>query len=130
MPKDRLIEKFNDFQRALGRLRESLQMEATQDIVVDGVIQRFEFTFELSWKVMQAYLAREGIEVNSPRSTIKGAFAVGLIPDGDGWIDMMLDRNKTSHIYDQETARDIYRRIKEVHYPRLQQLEEKLAGLL
>ncbi|ATY83862.1 nucleotidyltransferase [Kyrpidia spormannii] len=130
MSTNRVSEKYRDYQKALRRLGESLTIDPDQDIVVDGVIQRFEFTFELSWKLMQAYLAREGFEVNSPWSAIREAFSVGLLDDGDGWIDMMLDQNRASHTYDEQTARDIYQRIKESHYPKLCDLETKIAGFL
>jgi nucleotidyltransferase substrate binding protein (TIGR01987 family) len=100
----------------------------TTDLVVDGTIQRFEFAFELSWKLMQAMLRVQGIESASPRSSIKEAFKVGWLPDGDGWIDMLEDRNKTSHLYDESAAQKIYFKIRQMHVDRLQAWQEQ-AGI-
>jgi len=113
MNKERLYEKLNDYKRATSRLKEATEIQLETDIIYDGVIQRFEFTFELSWKLMKMFLEYTGItEIKSPRSTIKEAFTYGLIEDGEKWIDMMVDRNKTSHLYDEEEAKLIYEKIK------------------
>lgn len=68
--KNRLYEKFTDFKKAYNRLTEGLNLEPQNSIIIDGVIQRFEFTFELSWKLLKAYLEYQGYAgANSPRST-------------------------------------------------------------
>ncbi|WP_406542233.1 nucleotidyltransferase substrate binding protein [Clostridium ljungdahlii] len=110
----RLDERIYDFINALSRLREALEKDITDDIIVDGIIQRFEFTFEQSWKVMKLYLEDQGIldEALAPRSTIRVAFKHKIISNGDLWIEMMLDRNRTSHMYDETTAKNIVERIK------------------
>ncbi|MFV9511777.1 nucleotidyltransferase substrate binding protein [Tepidibacillus sp. LV47] len=134
MTKERLLERFQDFKNALERLKESLQIEAyqdiIQDIIIDGVIQRFEFTFELSWKLMKLFLEYEGIEANSPRSAIRKAYEINMIEDGEAWIDMMIDRNKTSHVYDEEMAKQIYDRIKEVHIINLEKLLNRFEKVI
>lgn len=113
MNKERLFEKLNDYKRACARLNEATKIQIENDIVYDGVIQRFEFTFELSWKLMKMFLEYTGItEMKSPRTTIREAFTYGLIEDGEQWIDMMVDRNKTSHLYDEEEAKLIYEKVK------------------
>lgn len=112
MSKERLYEKLKDFEKASSRLNEAVNLDAENDIIVDGVIQRFEFTFELSWKLMKIFLEYIGIsDIRSPRGAIREAFSYGLIKDGESWIDMLIDRNKTSHIYDEEEARLIYEKI-------------------
>ncbi|MCY6355322.1 nucleotidyltransferase substrate binding protein [Clostridium sp. ZS2-4] len=131
MLRDRLDERFNDFRKAFKRLKESTEIQLENDIIIDGVIQRFEFTFEQSWKLMKLYLEYEGIEeAKSPRSTIKEAFKYELIEDGDAWINMMIDRNKTSHVYDEETALQIYNSIKSNHVKLLEKLLNKMEELL
>ncbi len=122
---NRLTEKYKDYHNAYNRLMEGLKIETKSAIVIDGVIQRFEFTFELSWKLMKAYLEYQGFkDVNSPRSTIRAAFQNEIIENGDDWIDMMIDRNKTSHIYDEEQAREIYEKIKNKHHFNFKKLNE------
>lgn len=126
---DRFLERFKDYKNALERLEEGLSIEANNSIIIDGVIQRFEFTFELSWKVLKDYLDYKGIEVKTPRDSIKKAFETDIISDGDEWIDMMIDRNRTSHIYDEEESRAIYNKIKNRHICLLRKLREKLENI-
>lgn len=130
--KGRIIERYEDYRKALKSLEEGLQIEPYDDIIVDGVIHRFEFTFELAWKLMKDYLEYEGIEAKSPRSAIKEAYRIGMVSDGDGWIDMMIDRNKTSHIYDENEAKAIYKKIKVNHIHLLKellnQIHQRLEG--
>jgi nucleotidyltransferase substrate binding protein (TIGR01987 family) len=127
MNKERLYEKLNDYKRATSRLKEATEIQIVADIVYDGVIQRFEFTFELSWKLMKMFLEYVGItEVRSPRTTIREAFSYGLIEDGEQWIDMMVDRNKTSHLYDEEEAKIIYAKVKSDYSHLLSNLYEKM----
>jgi nucleotidyltransferase substrate binding protein (TIGR01987 family) len=134
MSKDRLYEKLEDFKRAATRLEEATKIPVTDDIVYDGVIQRFEFTFELSWKTMKMFLEYTGIsEIRSPRATIREAFSYGLIENGDDWIDMMIDRNKTSHLYDEEEAKFIYQKVKNTYTKLLHdliiQVEKELTDM-
>lgn len=79
---------------------------------------------------MSHYLEYEEIEVNSPRSTIKAAFEYGIIEDGEHWISMMIDRNKTSHIYDEAEALQIYNKIKNSHIRYFESLKCKFKELL
>ena len=75
------------------------------------MIQRFEFCTELAWKTLREYLLDQGYtEINSPRATLKQAFAEGIITD-EAWLTMLADRNMTSHVYDDATAAEIFDRI-------------------
>lgn len=111
----KLDERKLDFSKALSRLEDALLKDISDDLVVDGIIQRFEFTFEQAWKVMKLHLEDQGIldEALAPRSTIRCAYKHRLIENGDLWIEMMLDRNRTSHMYDEATAIEIVKLIKE-----------------
>lgn len=127
MKAEKLYEKLDDYKRASSRLDEATKLDAFNDIIMDGVIQRFEFTFELSWKLMKIYLEYMGIdELNNPRAVIREAFANGLIDDGEQWIDMMVDRNKPSHLYDEEEVRFIYEKIKIRHNPILLRFTDEI----
>ena len=105
----RYEERKQELLNATERLKEALQ-EKESDIVIDGTLHRFEFTFELAWKTMKDYLEYSGIidGIGSPREIIKTAFANGIIEDGENWIKMMLARNSLSHLYDEEKSREIY----------------------
>lgn len=79
-----------------------------KDGLRDSIIQRFEFTAELSWKLMKKYLDENlVIELYSPRSIIKESFKQDLIENGEIWLDILEDRNLTSHTYDENTANRI-----------------------
>jgi len=131
MSHERMKEIYADFQRALGRLREALNEDIRgNSIAIDGTIQRFEFTFELAWKLAAAILKYQGIEADTPRSVIKEAFKAKLLKDGEAWIDMLEDRNKTSHIYDEKAAMVIYEKIKSNHYRVLEELSRVVVEFI
>jgi len=128
MSPKRIKEIYADFKKAFARLSEALDEDIDKgSIIIDGAIQRFEFTFELAWKLARAMLSYNGIEADSPRLVIKEAFRMKIFADGQGWIDMLEDRNKTSHIYDERTAREIYKKIKKNHVPLLKVFLTKAA---
>lgn len=112
---DRFEKKYENYSNAVVRLREGLtEYETTPSkIIRDGVIQRFEFTCELAWKTAREYLLEQGyVDLNSPKSVMKQAFAAGLVSDSDGWVSLLTDRNLTSHIYDETTADQIFEKVK------------------
>lgn len=100
------------FNTALQRLKDAVG-RASDDLDRDGVIQRFEFTFELFWKAIRYVLEHEGFECIGPRSCIKEGARRGLVADGEILLDMLEDRNRTSHIYDEATAAEIFEKIRE-----------------
>ena len=116
---------------ATNRLKVALEKEA-DDITIDGVLHRYEFTFELAWKTMKDFLEYNGISENigSPREILRRAFESHLIEDGEEWIDMMLARNSLSHLYDEETSRKIYKEIKEKYIKLLEKLNNKFETLI
>ena len=124
----RFEERLEDLTNATNRLNEALQEEDT-DLAVDGVLHRFEFTFELAWKTMKDYLEYQGLidKTGSPRGVIQEAFSNGIIENGQIWIDMMLARNTLSHLYDEETSREIYDEIKNLYISEINKLVDKLS---
>ncbi len=123
----RFEERKDDLKKATNKLNEALRGDAS-DLEIDGILHRFEFTFELAWKTMKDCLEEQGIvgKIGSPREIIKEAFSVGLIDNGEVWIDMMLSRNELSHLYDEETSRKIYDNIKEIYILEINKLIQKL----
>ena len=89
-------------ERALDRLEEAAALGPNEPLAIDGTVQRFEFVFELFWKTFKRALQDEGVEALTPRSAIEAAFAAGWLADEGAWLDMLRDRNQTSHTYDQE----------------------------
>lgn len=113
MTKKKLQSAFTDFQKGLLRLKEVLKMPDSQ-INQDASIQRFEFTFELAWKLMKAVaeFLGKGELAHNPRNAIRYAAQEGVISNPQTWFDFLEERNTTSHLYSQEAAKKIYRQIK------------------
>jgi nucleotidyltransferase substrate binding protein (TIGR01987 family) len=105
---DRIPAALARLGRAVERLEEALRVPADQPLAIDGTIQRFEFAFELFWKATRLVLARDGVDVATPRETLRAAFKAGWIGDEAAWLAMLEDRNTSSHVYDETTARRIY----------------------
>ncbi|MCX5751440.1 MAG: nucleotidyltransferase substrate binding protein [Candidatus Saganbacteria bacterium] len=106
-------EKLENYCKALKKLGEALKLTPTE-INRDATIQRFEFTYELAWTTMKTFLFKLGIECLNPRDCIKAAFKQRYIKENSEeiWLDMIKDRNLSSHVYDEETSKKIYGRIK------------------
>ena len=126
----RFEERKEDLKKATNKLNEALKEEAT-NLEIDGILHRFEFTFELAWKTMKDCLEDQGIvsRIKTPREIIKEAFAAGLIENGEIWMDMMISRNELSHLYDEETSREIYDDIKEKYILEINKLVQKLDNI-
>ena len=127
----RYEERKQELLNATERLKEALQ-EKESDIIIDGTLHRFEFTFELAWKTIKEYLEYSGIieGIGSPREIIKTAFANGIIEEGESWINMMLARNSLSHLYDEEKSREIYLEIREIYLELFEKLNKKFQDIL
>lgn len=125
-----LSNKVENLRKAVERLSEGiLELQANQSSIVrDGVIQRFEFTTELAWKATREYLMDQGfVDINSPKSVMKEAFSFGLITDDKIWIQILNDRNLTSHIYKEEIADEICERIIKTYFREFKALSKRLA---
>lgn len=88
---------------------------------VDACIQRFEFTVELFWKYLKRLLESKGTIVTYPKEILKEAYQGTLIDDESLWLQMLYDRNQTSHTYNEELANKIYKNIVDKYYPLMSQ---------
>lgn len=145
-------QRFSNFSRAMDKLQQSIEFIHTEyldendenmdedevdsvldEMVKEGLIQRFEYTHELAWKVMKDYEEYQGAtNISGSRDAIREALQMNLIDSGEVWIDMMLSRNKSSHTYNEETANEIYFKILKEYFPLLKKfritMEEKRSG--
>ncbi len=112
----RWIQRFSNFERAFFLLQDSLKTEPLSILERAGLIQFFEMTFELSWKLLKDYEEIEGFIVKTPREAIKQAFQSGLISNGHDWIDALQDRNLTAHTYNEETAIAVEAKIRDKYF--------------
>ena len=129
-------QRFSNYRKALGKLRETVNYIHTEvenketasvldDIVKQGLIQSFEYTHELAWKVMKVYLTHQGNpNVSGSRDATRETFQLGLISDGEAWMDMIKSRNLTSHTYDEDTAKHIYQQVLKAYFPAFEAFEQ------
>jgi nucleotidyltransferase substrate binding protein (TIGR01987 family) len=120
--KIRWKQRFTNLENAFLFLQDGLKKEALDPYQEAGIIQCFEFTFELSWKTLKDFLESMGTIVNFPRDAIKESFTAQLIKDGHLWVEMLEKRNVLSHTYSREQAAAAVHLIKERYFPALKQV--------
>lgn len=119
MDKDiRWKQRFNHYEDALKGLEQGISRKELDILQQAGIIQFFEMCSELAWKLLKDYLEEQGYkDVATPRTAIKQAFNIDIIKNGHEWMELLSDRNLTSHVYDQETANKILELIRDKYYP-------------
>lgn len=108
--------RFANFEKAFNRLvnaTKQIENDPDNELLQAGLVQTYEFTFELAWKTLKDYLEEEGYDVPSPRETIKQAFQSGYIKDGNLWIKALNSRNEIAHIYNEAVADEVSADIQE-----------------
>ncbi len=99
--------------------------DEVDELLQEGLIQRFEYTHELAWKVMKDYAEYQGYtDIRGSHDAIRKALQIGLIED-KRWMETIEDRNLTSHNYDDDVASEIYENIVQVYYPLFCRFEER-----
>lgn len=106
------------------------QFETLNTLEKEGLIQRFEYTFELAWKTMKDLLEAEYISVSFPREVIKVAFQYHLIRNGELWMDMLQNRNLLTHTYEEKRFLAAIEKIVSEYYPAITQVYEELKTRL
>jgi len=112
-------QRFNNFEKAYKKFTtifNTYKSEPENEIYQLALVQTFEFTYELSWKVMKDFMQYNGVkDISLPREIIKKAFQHEIIQDGQTWVNMLEDRNIMSHTYNEENAKQAMKHISE-HY--------------
>jgi nucleotidyltransferase substrate binding protein (TIGR01987 family) len=125
-------QRFQNYSKALFLLSDALKdgSEKLSLLEKEGTLQRFEYSFELAWKVMKDYLEENGIIINpvTPKQVIKQAFAAKIISEGQVWIDMLLSCNLMSHTYDFIKFESIAKDVEQKYLAAMQQLEKFFAA--
>lgn len=126
----RWVQRFDNYQRALAQLTKFIDKGDLNELEEQGLIQAFEYTHELAWNVLRDYLREQGNpNIHGSRDATREAFKLELIRDGDSWMDMIIDRNRTSHTYNQETAQAIAANITGRFFTLFVMLQEKMRSL-
>jgi len=126
-------QRFQNYKKALVTIKNAVELAESRelsDLEKQGLIQGFEFTFELAWNVMKDFLEEQGVtDIIGSKNAIRHSFNKGLIKDGQVWLDMIKDRNLASHSYDEETAKDLVLVILEKYYNQFTVYAEKMSSL-
>lgn len=137
-------QRFSNYSKALKKLSEAVLLiqgkikenkadvkndeevaEAIDDILKEGFIHRFEYTFELAWNLIKDYALYQGnADISGPRDAIRFAFSNKLIEDGNTWMEMIKSKIKTSHTYNEETANEIFLKVLNEYYSEFLKFEE------
>ena len=132
-PDIRWKQRFNNYKKALAMLRRGLCLQKTRELSElerGGLIQAFEFTQELSWKLLKDYLEYQGFSgIIGSRDAYRNAFNRGLISNGDDWMKMLKAKNLSSHTYDEADSLKLEKDITERFEPCFSELEEKFSAL-
>lgn len=126
----RWIQRFANYKRALSQLEKFIAKGQLNELEEQGLIQAFEYTHELAWNVLRDYLREQGkFDINGSRDATREAFKLDLIQDGDSWMDMIKDRNRTSDTYNKATADMIAKNITERYFALYITLRETMERL-
>lgn len=127
---ERWRQRLATFGKALVRMDEVVTLwhsRKLSDLERDGMIQRFEYTQELAWKLLKNYIEYQGeAQMGGSRDTIRQAFRLGLIENSEPWFYMLESRNLTSHVYDEATEMTVIERIVDTYYPILSLLHAEM----
>ncbi|RKX47711.1 MAG: nucleotidyltransferase [Verrucomicrobia bacterium] len=125
-------QRFSNYRKALQQLKAAVELATERplsDLEKQGMIQAFEFTHELAWKVIKDFYEHQGeTDIQGSRDATRLAFQRGLLEKGDVWMGMIKDRNRSSHTYDEATALSLTQTIQNSYFDAFLQLEKSLTA--
>lgn len=127
----RWVHRFRNFNKAFSQLKKFIDKKNLNELGEQGLIKSFEYTYELGWNTLKDYLEYQGYnEINGSRDAISEAFKLGMVTNGEGWMNMFKDRNRTSHTYNETTAREIINNIFDSYFNLFAALQTEMEKLL
>lgn len=121
------IQRFRNFNKAFLQLKKFIDKKNLNELEEQGLIKSFEYTYELAWNTLKDYFEYQGNnDLNGSRDAINEAFKTGTISDGEGWMNMFKDRNRTSHTYNESTAKEISDNIFRQYFGLFNQLKQEM----
>lgn len=127
MDTERLKERIADFLKAMKQLERAVQ-QPKNEFIRDSVIQRFEFTYELAWKMLKLRLEADAVIARTPKETLQEALQAGFVEDGNAWSELQKMRNLTSHAYDEILADKVYAYVATEGIGLFQKLSDKVTA--
>lgn len=126
----RWVQRLNSYRRTKKRLNEAVVLAGERplsDLEKQGLIQAFECVFELAWNVMKDYFLYQGNpDIAGSRDAIRAAFRLGLVNEGEGWMEMIKSRNQSSHTYNEAIANDICAKVVGQYYALFDEFERQM----
>ncbi|MEM1973812.1 MAG: nucleotidyltransferase substrate binding protein [Thermoplasmata archaeon] len=126
-------QRFENYKKAFNQLQSGVlkyQQTSLNELEKQGLIQAFEYTFELAWNLLRDYFVYQGItEIRGSRDAIKLGFKYGLIENGESWIKMISARNLTSHTYNERVVEELLKEIIDIYYGEFKKLLDKFINM-
>jgi nucleotidyltransferase substrate binding protein (TIGR01987 family) len=126
-------QRFSNYRKALRQLEKAVELSCERpltELEQQGLIQGFEMVHELAWNVLKDFFEYQGnSSIMGSRDATREAFKRNLIVDGDGWMEMIVSRNKSTHTYNEETAAEVARKVLTVYVGLFLELRSKLQEL-
>ena len=129
-PDTRWKQRFENYSKAVRQLTRFIERGDLNEFEEQGLIQSFEYTYELAWNTLKDLFEEQGeAAILGSRDAFRLAFKRGLIENGKTWMDMIQGRTLTSHTYDEETAQRVVGKIRNAYFSEFVELQARLAKL-
>ncbi|MEK6737429.1 MAG: nucleotidyltransferase substrate binding protein [Planctomycetota bacterium] len=129
----RWIQRYHNFNKAFAQLKEAVvltEQRKLSRLEEQGLIQAFEYTHELAWNTLKDFLEDRGVKnVYGSRDATREAFKIGLIENGETWMEMIDSRNQTTHTYNQETVAEIVSAVTHSYFAEFEELQTRMKKL-
>ena len=123
-------QRFQNFEKAFLQLESAVvELQTLSDLEKEGLVQRFEYTFELAWKTTPHYRDSQNVQVKSPSEAIKKGFQYEIIGNGEIWMDMLEKRNLMAHTYDEKVFYEAIHQISTAYFPEIKRVFIFFKGL-
>lgn len=121
-------QRFENFEKAYKQLQSAVtDFPKLSDLEKEGLIQRYQYTFELAWKTLKDYLESQGVSASFPREVIKASFLHQIIQNGEVWMDMLEKRNLMAHTYDEVKFKLALQYINDQYFSAITQVYQELG---
>lgn len=129
-PEMRWVQRYSHFSKALSQLSKFIAKGELNELEEQGIIQAFEYTYELAWNLLKDYFEAQGeTNIHGSRDAFRLAFRRGLITEGEIWMNMIKDRTLSVHTYNEATAKKISQAVFEQYYPEFVQLSARFQQI-
>ena len=123
----RWIQRFQNYKKALLQLKKFIDKGTLNELEEQGFVQAFEYTYELCWNTLRDYFIHQGTEsINGSRDAFREGFRLGILLNGELWMEMLRDRNRSSHTYNEQIAKEITANIKNIYFTLFKEMRKTM----